>query len=679
MKSSKKRKISKLAIAVCLLSILCVIMSGVFLHSISLLTGIETKTRIILALIIVVLTLILITGLFRSKKEKTKKYIFYIPVILIYSISLFVFSYYIVKTYQVVDKFTTEGTTYSSSLITLQSNDTNDIKKVTGKVGIVSDTENIIGYQIPKQIIKEEKLSLKTKSYDSYIDLIKALYNEDIDYAFLPTNYVIMFSNYDGADFSKLEEETKIIYTKEKKIKNKNENKSVELTNPFTILLMGVDSENEDINGSTPNGDSLMLITFNPNTLNATILSIPRDSYVPIACLKNQKRNKITHAASYGGEECMIETIQNFTDIKIDYYVKINFKGLVKIVDTLGGIQVDVPYSFCEQNSNRKFGNDTIYVEEGLQTLNGEQALAFSRNRHPWPQYCPKKYSNYESNDFIRGQNQQTVLKAILNKIKENNSLDLIYKVLDAASNSMQTNMTNSEILSLYNIGKDVIAKSNTSQNIDDVIGMQRLYLSGKDAYIYDSAFGLSLYNYVLYNESVSAVTKAMKINLGLEEPVLEKEFSFDIDEEYEEVVIGKIATGTTVSYTTSNENSLTKMVSNTTSKSEKTNSDTKTEEVKQVSVPNFVGMTYSEAKTLANSLGLYLNPASADGTLIVDSQDTKMGTKVNSGVTIKLTFKTKTNSSNSNIEKDDEEKNNSTDTETENKKDSTDDVSETE
>lgn len=641
MKSSKRRKISKLAIVVFLLSIIGIIVTGVFLHSISLLTGIETKTRIVLSLIVVVITIMLILGLFRSKSEKTKKYIFYIPILFVYLIALSAFSYYISKTYQVVDKFTADTTTYSSSLITLSSNKKTDIKNVTGKVGIVSDEDNIIGYQIPKQIIKEEKLKIKEVSYDSYIELIKALYEEEIDYAFLPTNYVIMFSTYNGADFSKLEEETKIIYTKEKKVENKKENKSTDLTNPFTILLMGVDSENEDINGSTPNGDSLMLITFNPNTLNATLLSIPRDSYVPLACLKNQKRNKITHAASYGGEECMIQTIQNFTDIKIDYYVKINFKGLVKIVDTLGGIEVDVPYSFCEQNSNRKFGNDTVYVKQGLQTLNGEQALAFSRNRHPWPQYCPKEYSNYKSNDFIRGQNQQTVLKAILNKIKENNSLDTIYKVLDAASNSMQTNMTNKEILSLYNIGKDVISKSLSSQNIDDIIGMQRLYLSGKDAYIYDPAFGSKLYNYVLFNESVEAVSKAMKINLELENPIMEKEFSFSIDEEYEQKVIGKLSTGTTVSYST------TEPTSTKVSKTENNkNSDSSEAEKKQVTVPNFVGMTYTEAKAAASKLGLYLNPASADGNLSVTNQDTLKGTKVNEGVTIKVTLETKKESS---------------------------------
>ena len=118
---------------------------------------------------------------------------------------------------------------------------------------------------------------------------------------------------------------------------------------------MGVDSEKEGIENSTFNGDSLMLLTFNPETLSTTMLSIPRDSYVPIACFAGQRKNKITHAA-WKGESCMIDTIQNFLDVKIDYYVKINFKGVVKLVDALGGVQVDVPYNLCEQNSNREWG-----------------------------------------------------------------------------------------------------------------------------------------------------------------------------------------------------------------------------------------------------------------------------------------------------------------------------------
>lgn len=581
MKKSK-RKIKKRSILILIMMVLCIFSSAFFVYSLSLLSGIETMIRVTLSFIILFLCICFTLTYFKAFKKKRKRNIFYFIISFIYSVILILFGYYILKTYNVVDKFSSDTTTYSSSLVTLSTNKVNDIKNVSGNVGIVNDKDNVIGYQIPKEVIKNEKLDVSTKKYDSYIDIITALYDKEIDYAFLPTNYSIMFSNYEAADFSKLDSETKIVYTKEKKIKTKTTSISTKLNKPFTILLMGVDSENEEIAGSSFNGDSLMLITFNPKTLNATILSIPRDTYVPIACFAGKKKNKITHAAWYG-EDCMMQTIEEFTNVNIDYYVKINFKGLVKIVDTLGGVDVDVPYSFCEQNSNREFGNGTIYVDKGYQTLNGEQALAFSRNRHTWPAYCGAKYSNYVSNDFIRGQNQQTVLKSILNKIKEKGDLNTIYKLLDVVSNSMETNLTTSEILSLYNIGKDVIAKSSSGQGIDEIIGMQRLYLSGKDAYIYDSASRANLYNYILYKESLKDVVSAMKINLELEEPIMIKEFSFDIDEEYTENVVGKMDGGTTESYASSTEKTKQTKVETKVETKKQIKKETKTEEKEEV------------------------------------------------------------------------------------------------
>ena len=169
---------------------------------------------------------------------------------------------------------------------------------------------------------------------------------------------------------------------------------------------MGVDSAEEDLSKAAGLGDSLMLITFNPKTLNTTIMSIPRDTYVPITCYRNSK-SKITHAAS-GGDSCMINTIENFFDINIDYYAKINFRGLMKLVDALGGIDVEVPYSFCETTMWRS-EEYMVYVDEGMQHLNGEQALALSRNRKTYKR-CGAKYSKGPRNDFVRGQNQQLVI-----------------------------------------------------------------------------------------------------------------------------------------------------------------------------------------------------------------------------------------------------------------------------
>jgi polyisoprenyl-teichoic acid--peptidoglycan teichoic acid transferase len=172
--------------------------------------------------------------------------------------------------------------------------------------------------------------------------LINALLEEEIDYIFLPKHYSLLFKSIEGLEDIDLK--TKVIYSSSKEVL-KDINTNVSIDKPFTILLMGVDSEKDGIKDSAFNGDSLILLTFNPETFNTTILSIPRDTYVPIACFKGQRENKITHAAWFG-QDCMIETIENLMDIKIDYFVKLNFKGLVSIVDALGGITVDVPYNF---------------------------------------------------------------------------------------------------------------------------------------------------------------------------------------------------------------------------------------------------------------------------------------------------------------------------------------------
>lgn len=566
----KKKLLKKILIVISF--ILMTISTSYIVYAVYLLNGIENLARILFMIIIILIWLCALTGYLKALKKPKSKYKTIFIVTLIYSILLFFVAHYINDTYNTLRRMSSNSTTYTSSVVALKDDKAEKIKDIEkSTLGIINDETSIVGNQMPLEIIEKNNLSGEVKEYDSFIELIDALLNKKVDYAFLPENYDILFSNMDGTDFGSLKEKTKVIYSQTKKIKSNNTS-NTKIEKPFTILLMGVDSEQENIANASFNGDSLMLITFNPTTLSSTILSIPRDSYVPIACFPNQKKNKITHAAWYG-EECMINTIQNFTGITIDYYVKINFKGVVKLVDTLGGVDIDVPYAFCEQNSNREWGKNTVYVEEGLQTLNGEQALAFARNRHSWPEYCSSKYTNYISNDFIRGQHQQLVVKALLNKLKNIKSLNTVSELMDTVSNSMETNMTTSEILSLYNIGKDILTKS-SGENVTDLLSMQRLYLNGYDAYIYDESMKLNLYNYVLYNESLNEVVNAMKVNLGLEEPKLVKEFSFSIDKPYEETVIGQNTVG-----------------SATVSK-----------------LPDFTGDTESQAKSTCNKLGLSVN-----------------------------------------------------------------------
>ena len=539
MKNILKRVIQNkvLFIIVSILFLITTFGSGYIIYAVSLLNGIENVLRtiarvgIVFIWFIILFLSILVLG---SRKKKKIKSIILSFGMLIYAIILIFISYHIHKAYTTVDNITTNHTTYSTSIVTRSDESANDIKSMgNGIIGRLNDEQSIDGYKLTLDIIKNEALNNEIKGYESYISILKDLYDKKIDYAFLPTSYVTMFKSIEG--YEKLGTETKIIYTYDQKVKKPTNTtpKKNELTEPFTVLLMGVDSEEVDISKGSFNGDALMLITFNPKTLNTTIMSIPRDTYVPIMCFANQRKNKITHAAWYG-EDCMMRTIENFTGISIDYYVKINFKGVVKLVDALGGIDVNVPIGFCEQNSDRLFGDKTICVKAGAQTLNGEQALAWSRHR---------KSEGF--NDFVRGQNQQEVVKGILNKAKTIRSLDTVYRLLDTIGKSMETNMTTNEILSLYNVGKDILLKSKDIP-AEELLSMQRLYISGYDYYIYDyssidgAGTGLSLYNFVPFEGSLHDVSEAMKVNLEITNNNPIKSFYFDIDDVYEETVIGK-------------------------------------------------------------------------------------------------------------------------------------------
>lgn len=613
----KKLTNDKMSLTLLIFDILILSISiGYFSYGLILLENIETPLRIGIIVFLIILSVLFIKTIIKNifKKKKLKTIIITIISIIIAAVMIII-GYNINKIYNAIANISTTSQTYSSSIVTRidsEINDINDLKEE--KIGILSDKESIDGYQIPQEIIKDNNLNNELVEYNNYLDMINALLDEKINAIFLPTNYSILFANIQGLE--KLKEQTKIIYTKDKNIKVQKTLNSKNLDEPFTILLMGVDSENEEIKGSSFNGDSLVLITFNPKTLDATMLSIPRDTYVPITCFAGQKKNKITHAAWYG-ESCMMSTIENMFDINIDYYIKINFAGVVKIVDTLGGIDVNVPYSFCEQNSKREFGNSTVYVREGLQTLNGEQALALARNRHPWTEYCSWEWTNYNSNDFVRGQNQQLVIQGMLNKIKNINSVDTFYDMLNNISMSMETNMSTENILSFYNIAKDILLK-NTSDttNLSELIGFERMYLSGYDQMIVDydgindTGSGLSLYNFVPYKGSMEDISDAMKENLGLKEKTITKQYDFDINEEYEPHVIGK---GYYEDYSLS-------------------------------LLPSFVGRDISEVQNYCNSRGISLtinkvstNSRSLDGEVMTQSLPAGMDAQYAGSMTVSV------------------------------------------
>lgn len=501
---------------------LLVISMGFMLYTLSLLSGIETFYRIMFSILLILFLIVLTYSLLDSvKNNKKKKMIISSILTILLSIILGVVSFYIYRAYVGLDNLNKSEITYTTKLISYEKLNVNEIKDK--KIGILSNEEDITGYILPNEIIDKLNLSKNNEiiKYGDTITLMSAFINNEVDLIFISDNYRNMFNNIEEYDSSK--EIFEITSLKKVYKKKQVENTAIDktkVTKPFTMLLLGIDSEQDDIRKSSSfNGDTIMMVTFDPETLSTTMFSIPRDTYVKMAC--GGRITKINHA-SWGGTSCMVKTVENLTGIKIDYYAKINFKGVVDLVNILGGINVDVPVKFCEQNSDRQWGDKTICLEPGMQKLDGEQALALARHRKTLP-----------LGDFQRGQNQQLVVEGMIGSLKNVKSVEDFYKILDTIGKNMDTNMTTEEMLSFYNIGKNLLLKSG-----DVKLNITKTFLTGYDQYI--TVGNSKSYTFQYYKQSLAEIVKAMKINLGLLKKEEIKTFNFDLNTPYEKKIIGK-------------------------------------------------------------------------------------------------------------------------------------------
>lgn len=274
----------------------------------------------------------------------------------------------------------------------------------------------------------------------------------------------------------------------------KREEKVTPIEDNVSILFIGVDdSESRGQGADNSRSDALILATLNQETKTVKTLSIPRDAYVYIP--DKGFRDKITHAHAYGGTEVTIETIENLLDVPVDYYVRMNFNAFIDVVDALGGIEIEVPYSFVELD---EFENPVIELEKGYQQLNGSEALALARTR------------KYDS-DIERGKRQQEILKAIAIQAAKPSSILKYDNVIDAVADNMKTNMTFNEMKSF------LAYLSSGMPRIDS------LALEGADDW------STGTYYYKLNDESLEDTKYILQSHLGLSQTVnMDKELDKD-------------------------------------------------------------------------------------------------------------------------------------------------------
>ena len=274
------------------------------------------------------------------------------------------------------------------------------------------------------------------------------------------------------------------------------------ITNNVSVLVMGVDES--DVRGKeygeAIRTDALLLATFNKDSKTVKLLSIPRDTYTYIPIEK--KKDKITHAHAFGsakigkngGPQASIDAVEKLMNVPVDYFVQFNFKSFIKIVDDLGGVEVDVPVEFTEQDSNDNA--EAIHLEKGVQKLNGEEALALARTRHI-------------DSDAMRGQRQQLVIEAILKKLTSVGSVTKVGNIIDDINGQFVTNLTFDDMLSFYKYGSDSEIEKLQIQGDD-------CYMAKGDDTCSKSAGGGRTYYYNPDKKELANVTNELRTHLGL-------------------------------------------------------------------------------------------------------------------------------------------------------------------
>ncbi|PEI67987.1 LytR family transcriptional regulator [Bacillus wiedmannii] len=262
-----------------------------------------------------------------------------------------------------------------------------------------------------------------------------------------------------------------------------------------SILIMGIDETDQRDNSykGAYHTDALLLATFNKDNKTVKLVSIPRDTYTYIPI--ENKKDKITHAYAYGnvknnkngGPQATIDSVEKLFNLPVDYFVKFNFKSFIKIINDLGGIKIDVPIEFTEQDSNGE--PDSIHLKKGIQTLNGEEALALARTRHI-------------DSDAMRGTRQQLVIEAIMKKVTNINSISKIGDIFNDIESDFKTNLSFNDILSFY--------KYSMNSSIE------KIQLVGEDLYLNNGPNGKRVYYYNPDKQKLKELTNQLQNHLEI-------------------------------------------------------------------------------------------------------------------------------------------------------------------
>lgn len=257
---------------------------------------------------------------------------------------------------------------------------------------------------------------------------------------------------------------------------------------PISILILGLDEEN-----GTSRSDSMLVATVNPRKESTKIVSIPRDTLITLPNSENERYEKINALHAIYGVSGTMDFIEDYLTIPISFYATLNFDGLVDLVDAVGGITVDSPLAFTVQDSDENM--DAIQIEEGIQTLDGEEALGYTRMRQQDPR-----------GDFGRQERQREVIEALTEELLSFGSITNLTPIINAIRPNLQTNMTPQQMLA---VAANYQPAANTIDSIE---------ISGTDEFFYVPQYGQELYVFRPFEQSLSDLQRELRQHMEVEE-----------------------------------------------------------------------------------------------------------------------------------------------------------------
>lgn len=242
-----------------------------------------------------------------------------------------------------------------------------------------------------------------------------------------------------------------------------HEKPNIGQSQPISLLLMGVDERA----GDSGRSDTLIAMTLNPQKKTMQMISIPRDTRTEI--IGHGTTDKINHAYAFGGPKMAIETVENFTGVKMDYYIRVNMEALSALVDAVGGVTVQNNLDWYDEGYYKK----GFHYAKGDLALNGKQALGYVRMRHLDP-----------NGDFGRNDRQRQIITAVLNKATNISSVTRFNEILAALGDNVKTNLTFDDMIEIqknYRDCRDHIAQYEVKGTGAKINGVYYLQVSNEE------------------------------------------------------------------------------------------------------------------------------------------------------------------------------------------------------